>query len=122
MSQTWTSTTERQTPSPTPDRWDHVTLTHGVGGEGPRLRTIAITLAIALVATVVAVATGVGSSSPSGTQTGTQTGTPTSAFGSAAGAQSAHSRLGALVHSNPKAHPRLGPVVHHSVAPRKWKA
>jgi hypothetical protein len=120
MSQTWTGSTEelRRAPDPTPDQWDHVTLTHGVGGGGVRLRTIAITLAIALVATVVAVAMGAGSSARSGTQAGT----PSSAFGSAAGAQSAHSRLATIVHSNPHIHPRLGPVVHHNVAPRKWKA
>jgi hypothetical protein len=118
-----------------PERWDHVTVTHGVGGRGSRFRDLALALVLALMVGVVAAWIGAAVMS---SRTAVDVTTTSAA---------SHARLGTVVHSNPHAHPRLGPVVgsaapspttvpaatssehprlgtvvHHGAVPRQWKS
>ena len=118
-----------------PEQWDHVTVTHGVGGRGHRFRDLAFALVLALI--VGAVAAWIGAAVMS-SRAAVDVTTPSAA---------SHARLGTIVHSNPHAHPRLGPVVgsastssaavqsvtssdhsrlgpvvHHGALPRQWKS
>ena len=132
-----------QTTVPTPvaedatEHWDHVTVTHGVGGRTRRLRDLGLALVVALL--VGAVAAWIGSAVVS-SRNAPDTATATTSAAS-------HARLGTVVRSNPHVHPRLGPVVgsaatsstavqaatspdhprlgpvvHHGALPRQWKS
>ena len=113
---TWTETLQRETDLHVAARsWDHVTVTHGLGGTRISARSAALAVGGVAVAVVAALGLG-GVFSSSGATSGGSSGT------SGTSSVAVHSRFGPVVHADPTSHSRLGPVVQHGALPRHWKS